>query len=291
MGFGLSIPLSKRLVDQADALLLAGLLYWGVAAVFVPLLAVRAAASRRVASAAPRLRRADIPWLVASLGIGGIAAPLLLLVGLQQTPAATASLLLTLEGAGTVALAATVFRERLSPGIIAGGAIIALSGVLLATRESGGWGVSLGALAVAGATGCWALDNNLTRKISANDPFVLAASRGVVAGTVSTVIAISLGAPWPAWEVTTAALAVGAVSYGISLYFFILALRGIGAARTAAIFGVAPFIGAAVAAALYPESRSWVLAPAGAAMAVGGWVLLRESSGFRHKPSARGTKL
>ncbi|MSQ24862.1 MAG: DMT family transporter [Dehalococcoidia bacterium] len=283
IGFGLSVPLSKHLVDDNDAFLIAGLLYWGVAAVFLPLLAVRAAASRSAPVSVPRLRRADVPWLAISLGVGGIGAPVLLLLGLQHSPASTASLLLTLEGACTIALAGLVFRERLSPAIIVGGAIIAASGALLAVRESGGWGVSLGALAVAGATACWALDNNLTRKISANDPFILAATRGVVAGTVNCGIAVALGTRWPSWEITVTALAVGAVSYGISLYFFILALRGIGAARTGAIFGAAPFIGAAVAAAMYPESRSWVLLPAGTAMAIGGWVLLRESGASRRK--------
>jgi drug/metabolite transporter (DMT)-like permease len=83
-----------------------------------------------------------------------------------------------------------------------------------------------------------------------------------------------------------ACLGVGAVGYGISLVFFVLALRGIGAARTGALFGAAPFMGAALSAALFPESRLWVLAPAGAAIIVGTWLLVTERHGHGPADSA-----
>lgn len=56
---------------------------------------------------------------------------------------------------------------------------------------------------------------------------------------------------------------VGLFGYGISLALFVLALRGLGAARTGAYFSTAPFIGAVVALALFDEPttpRFWLAA-------------------------------
>jgi drug/metabolite transporter (DMT)-like permease len=48
---------------------------------------------------------------------GGILAPILLLLGLKSTPAATISLLLNLEIVATVVIASLVFREAIDKRI------------------------------------------------------------------------------------------------------------------------------------------------------------------------------
>jgi drug/metabolite transporter (DMT)-like permease len=228
------------------------------------------------------LAKADLPWLAGSLAVGGVAAPILLLAGLDRTGASTASLLLSLEAAMTAVIAIGMFGERLGRRGWLGVASIGVAGALLAAYGSSGWGLSLGAVAVAGATCCWAMDNNLTARISVKDPVAIALLKGLVAGGITATIAVASGDAWPSWRVVLACLSVGAMGYGVSLVFFVLALRGIGAARTSALFGAAPFMGAALSAILFPESRLWVLAPAGATIIVGTWLLVTE----RHEHEA-----
>jgi len=94
--------------------------------------------------------------------------------------------------------------------ILAGGAVLSWEG-----RADFG-GIS-GPLLIAGATLCWAIDNNLTQKVSAGDPVQVAMLKGLVAGTVNTAIAMTLGAAWPARPTLAGTLVLGFLSYGVSL--------------------------------------------------------------------------
>lgn len=279
--FGLSVPLSKLLLERVDVVLLAGLLYWGAALALSLWRLVPRRQAEREEGEAP-LRRSDWPWLGLAIGAGGVVAPLLLLWGLDRTDAGTASLLLTLEAAFTALLAVAFFAESVTHRAVLG--LLAISGAaaLLALREQAGWGVSIGALAVAGATLCWGLDNNATGKVSAKDPLAIVRLKGLVAGSVNVGIALATGSDWPSLGATTAALAVGGLTVGVSLLCFILALREIGAARTTALFGTAPFIGTGLAALLFADSRTWVLAPAALAAGLGIWLLLTERHAHVH---------
>ncbi len=272
--FGLSVPLSKVLLDTVEPLVLAGLLYLGAGiALFGVGLARQTWLRDGFGNPAP-LRRADLPWLGGALLLGGVLAPVLLLVGLQRTGAGAASLLLSLEGVFTIIMAGFVFREVVRKQVWLGALFVAGAASLLAAHGASGWSVRLGAFAIAGATLCWAVDNNLTGKVSQKDPVAIVRLKGLVAGSVNVALALALGKAWPSWGVVAGALGLGAVSYGLSLVFFVLALRGIGAARTSGLFGTAPLLGAALSAALFAESRAWVLLPAGALIGAGMWLLL-----------------
>src|SRR5262245_2881229 len=85
--FGVSAPLSKRLLIDVSPQLLAGLLYLGA---FCALSAV----PRRVRRDETPLRRGDVPSLIGVIVLGGVLAPVLLLMGLQRTSGTTGSLLL-----------------------------------------------------------------------------------------------------------------------------------------------------------------------------------------------------
>src|SRR5690242_5272006 len=96
--FGVSTPAAKALLESIDPAVLAGLLYCG-AGIGVALLRKLPPTILGVRQARDEaLGRADLPWLAGAIASGGIVGPLLLLTGLAQTDAATASLLLTLEG-------------------------------------------------------------------------------------------------------------------------------------------------------------------------------------------------
>ena len=276
--FGASTPFAKALVGAVAPMLLAGLLYLGSG---IGLSLVRLVRDRGVKPGA--LPRSEWPWLAAAILAGGVLGPVLLMHGLTRTSAADASLLLNLEGVLTALLAWIVFRENADRRIVLGMALIVAGGLVLAWPAGGAGTTSLsGALAVAGACACWAVDNNLTRRVSANDPLFIAGTKGLVAGITNVGLALALGARLPAPALTAAALGVGFVGYGVSLVLFVVALRGLGSARTGAYFSTAPFVGAAIAIAAFGEPVSWQFWLAAGLMATGVWLHLTEVHEHEH---------
>ena len=277
--FGLSTPLAKLLVGDVDPWLLAGLLYLGSGTGLTALYLLRKSPGEA------RLARADLPWLAGTILFGGMAGPILLLYGLTLSDAASASLVLNLESVFTLALAWLVFHEHVDGKLFIGALAIVAGAVLLSWQ--GGYGeAGIGTALIALACLAWAIDNNLTRKISAVDPVVLAAIKGVGAGSVNTALAFSMGATLPGLPALSGALALGFVSYGLGLVLFITALRHLGAARTGAYYGTAPFIGAVGAVLLFATPVTLVLLIAGLLMAVGTWLHLTERHAHGHAHEA-----
>jgi drug/metabolite transporter (DMT)-like permease len=280
--FGASTPFAKILLKKTEPVLLAGLLYLGSG---VGLLIWRWL-SRHVRSHHAQeasLKLPDLPWLAGAILSGGILGPVLLLIGLRYTPASSASLLLNLEGVLTALLAWFVFKENFDRRIAFGMATITAGGLLLSWTGRPEVGVPWGALAIAGACFAWAIDNNLTRKVSANDPVQIAAAKGLVAATVNLSIAFALGSPIPSVFTIAAAGAVGLLGYGVSLTFFVLALRQIGTARTGAYFSLAPFVGAAISIVLLHDGVTLYFLFAAVLMGIGVWLHLTERHVHEHK--------
>lgn len=196
--------------------------------------------------------------------------------GLTQTTGAVASLLLTLEGVFTAVLAWIAFREPFNRRIGLGMLAIFLGAVLLAFRGPAGQAHLTGALGVAAACLCWAIDNNCTSKISHADAPTLAAIKGVSAGIVNVGLAYVIGAHTPGLSQIASSLVVGLLGYGASLILFVFALREIGAARTGAYFSTAPFIGAVIGLLFLHEQWTLALIGAGLLMGFGVWLHLTE---------------
>ena len=153
--FGASTPLAKLLAGEISPLLLAGLLYLGSGLGLGMLLLLRylGAGRRCEATAAVAISRADLPWLLAAVAAGGMLVPALLMLGLATTDAASASLLLNLEGVFTAVIAWMVFKENADRRIVVGMTAIVLGGAML-SWEPGGASVSAGALLIARACLC-----------------------------------------------------------------------------------------------------------------------------------------
>ncbi len=277
--FGGSVPVAKRLLGGIDPWLLAGLLYLGSGIGLGVWWLVRGRRERL-------LKRADLMPLAGAVTCGGVIAPVLMMIGLRQTPASTSSLLLNLEGVFTAGLAWFVFRENFDRRIFAGMAHITAGGMLLSTSEQPSLAGLAGPLAIAGACLGWGMDNNLTRKVAAADPVQVAAIKGLVGGVVNSVLALVLGAHLPHWPLVASAELMGLAGYGVSLVLFILALRHLGTARTGAYFSTAPFIGALLALSLLHEPVTLSLGAAGLLMAVGVWLHLTERHEHVHSHEA-----
>jgi drug/metabolite transporter (DMT)-like permease len=276
--FAVSTPLAKLLLGELSPLLLAGLLYLGSG---VGLWLARAWRDR-FASRAP-LPAAEWRWLLAAIVFGGILAPVLLLDGLLHTTAADTSLLLNLEAVFTALLAWLAFREHTDRRIITGMALIVAGGVVLAWPSAAGAAGSLrGALAIAAACLCWGLDNNLTRRVSAADALVIAATKGLAAGLTNCTLALLLGARLPGAPLLLAAMGVGLLGYGVSLVLFIVALRSLGSARTSAYFSTAPFLGALLSVLLLHDPVPVTLWISAVLMGLGVWLHLTEHHEHEH---------
>ena len=225
------------------------------------------------------LAAADYKWLAGAVVSGGVIGPVFLMLGLSAASASTVSLLLNLEGVFTALLAWFVFKENFDRRVLLGMLLIVCGGLIL-SWPSGAISSSLPALAVAAACLCWAIDNNLTRKISAGDSVQIAGIKGLTAGAVNLCASAAFGAAGPAVDSVLAAAAVGFLGYGVSLALFVVALRLLGTARTGAYFATAPFIGAAASFALLgevPDALFWL-----AAILIAAGVALHLSEHHRH---------
>lgn len=266
--FGAGTPLAKQLLNTVSPWLLAGLFYLGSG--------LGLSLYRVITRAAPvSIPPADRLWLLGAVVSGGIVGPVLLMFGLTGMPASGASLLLNAESVFTALLAWFAFKENFDRRIGLGMLAIVSGALVLSWPTEARFAAVWPMLAVLGACFAWAVDNNLTRKISLTDAAWLASVKGLVAGAVNLMLAAVAGASLPSLTHIALALVVGLFAYGVSLTLFVLGLRHLGAARTGAYFSIAPFFGATLALAL-GEPLSMPLAIAGALMGLGLWLHLTE---------------
>ncbi|MES1980529.1 MAG: EamA family transporter [Pseudomonadota bacterium] len=273
--FGAGTPLAKLLLAQTSPWLLAALLYLGSGAGLLLLRTFRRAPE-------VHLPRGEGKWLAGAVLSGGVIGPVLLMVGLTGMPASGASLLLNAEGVLTALIAWFVFKENFDRRIALGMLAIVAGGLVLSWPSEARFGAAWPALAVLGACLAWAVDNNLTRRVSLADASFIAMVKGLAAGATNLVLAMLLGAVWPAPVVLVAAGLLGFASYGASLALFVVGLRHLGAARTGAYFSIAPFVGAVLALAVLGEPLTVSLVIAGLLMAIGLWLHLSERHAHPH---------
>jgi len=281
--FGVSVPLAKMLVPTTGAVMLAALLYlgagFGVTVVSVLLRDVR---GERESG----LERADLPLLVGIVLAGAVLGPVLLLVGLHQLSAVAASLLLNLEAPFTILIAVWFFRDHVGEVEMVAIGLIVL-GALTLTHGEGAFSASwTGGAAVAGACLSWAIDNNLTQRLSIRDPLAIVRVKALAAAPISFGLALAVGQTFPPSREMGYGMVLGFFSYGLSVVCAVRSLRLLGAAREAAYFATAPFIGALVAAGLLGERLGAHELFAMAVMAAGVVLLLRAEHEHVHTHEA-----
>jgi drug/metabolite transporter (DMT)-like permease len=280
--FGMSTPLAKIFLAEIEPVLMASFLYIGSGLGLSIVMLVRDIISKGSYREA-RLARHDIPWLLGAILSGGIAAPIALMLGLKHTPAATASLLLNFEGAATALIAAMVFREAMGLRIWTAVAFVTLASALLSLETRGEFGFSFGAVGVVCACILWGIDNNLTRQIASKDPISIVMIKGMIAGTFNLMLAVIVRhSSIPSMTLIFLSLLTGFVCYGLSIVFFIRAMRTIGSARTSTYFMSAPFIGAALSFAVFRESPSIFFIISLPLMVVGVILLVNEKHSHLH---------
>ena len=277
--FGASAPIAKLLLGDVPPVLMAAFLYLGSGA-GISLIKLYQRLTRNQKEAG--IRRPDVGWLLGAIISGGILAPIILMISLKNTPASTASLLLNFEGVGTTLIALFFFRESISRRALAAIFIITLASIFLSTDFSSGFGFSLGALGVILACVLWGVDNNLTRNISAKDPLTIVAWKGLVAGSFSLLLGLGLGQSLPAMTTILRILLLGFISYGLSTMLFIYSMRGLGAARTSALYGTAPLAGVLLSIIIFKDPLTLFFVLAAILVMVGAYWLANEEHAHFH---------
>ena len=266
--YAVSSPFSKILLNEMPPTLMAGFLYLG-AGVGMSLIAVSRRV-RQVENTEIHLSKAEMPYTVAMILLD-IAAPICMLIGLNATTAANASLLNNFEIVATALIALVVFKERISKRLWTGILFVTLSSVILSFEDVTSLEFSYGSLFVLLAAVFWGLENNCTRKLSSCDPLEIVLLKGIFSGIGSIVIGLVIGERLVNLWSVIAVMALGIVSYGLSIYFYVHAQRLLGAARTSAYYAVSPFIASFLSILIFGQMPEVTYFIALILMAVGAW--------------------
>ena len=261
--YALNAPASKLLLNNVAPSMMAAMLYLGAGLGMLVMGLVRQAAGKP--SAGQHLTRKDWPYTVGMIVLD-ILAPIFLMIGISRTTAANASLLNNFEIVATSLIALLVFKEKISRRLWAAIGLIVMSSILLTAEDASSMQFSMGSVFVLLASCCWGLENNCTRMLSQSDPQEIVIVKGIGSGTGALIVALLSGESLPALVHVPAALLLGFVAYGLSIYFYVYAQRYLGAAKTSAYYAIAPFIGVLLSLVIFRDWPGWLFFAALAVM-------------------------
>ena len=235
--YAINIPFSKLLLMHVAPTMMAAFLYLG-AGVGLYLYGFITNEKERGAP----LTKAEFPFTLGMIVLD-IAAPILLMLGLQRTNSANASLLNNFEIVATSLIAFFVFKEVLSQRLTLAILLVTVASIALSFEGEGSFRFNAGSLLVMGAACCWGLENNCTRMLSSKSSVQITTIKGIFSGLGSLIVAFVIGEKLPPIHYLLAVLLLGFVAYGLSINFYIKAQKDLGAAKTSAYYSIAPFLG------------------------------------------------
>lgn len=235
--YAINIPLSKLLLHQVSPTMMAAFLYLGAG---LGLFLYRCFTGKKETN--EPLTKEDLPYTIGMIVLD-IAAPILLMLGLQQTNSANASLLNNFEIVATSLIAFFIFKETISKKLSFAIILVTIASIALSFEGKGSFEFHIGSLFVLGAASCWGLENNCTRMLSSKSSVQITTIKGIFSGLGSLIVALTIGEKFPSLIQMLAVLTLGFVSYGLSINFYIKAQKDLGAAKTSAYYAIAPFLG------------------------------------------------
>lgn len=249
--YAINVPLSKLLLEHAAPTMMAAFLYLG-AGIGLFILGQIQKASGHGVSAEP-LTKADLPYTVGMVVLD-IIAPILLMLGIERTSSANVSLLNNFEIVATSLIALFIFKEVISKRTWLAIVLVTAASAILSFEGAGSFEFNTGSLLVLGAASCWGLENNCTKMISGKSSVQIVTIKGCFSGLGSLIVAFAVGESLPAIKYIAFILLLGFVAYGLSINFYIMAQKDLGAAKTSAYYSVAPFLGVGFSMALLGEA-------------------------------------
>ncbi len=274
--YAVNVPVSKLLLTQVAPSMLAGFLYIGAGVgIGCAMLVKRAMGKNRQAE---YLGKGDLPYTVAMVVLD-IAAPILLMYGIQSTSSANVSLLNNFEIVATSVIALVIFKEKISGKLWAAIGLVTLAGVILGFEGREGLAFNKGSLFVLGACLCWGIENNCTRSISDKSSEQIVVVKGLGSGLGGIAVALMTGESFPAVGPLVLTMLLGFVAYGLSINFYILAQSSLGAAKTSSFYAIAPFMGVAFSFVLLGEKPGLQFYVALGLMVLGTAVMIKDTLG------------
>lgn len=274
--YAINVPMSKILLSKVGPTTMAALLYLG-AGIGVGILSL---VNKKDRAKSEGLSKKDMPFVIGMIVLD-IAAPIFLMLGISYGSSANASLLGNFEIVATTVIALFIFKEVVSKRLWAAIALITLSSILLSFEGADSLKFSYGSLFVLAATVCWGFENNCTRNISSKSTYEIVVLKGIFSGLGALSIALIKGEAVPEIRYIAAALLLGFVAYGLSIFLYVRAQNVLGAAKTSAYYAVAPFVGAFLSFVLLREHLSWMYLAALMVM-IAGSVLVVADTLIRH---------
>lgn len=278
--YGVSAPLSKMLLEQIPPMLMAALLYLGAGLGMAVIHLLRRA--RRSEQKEARMTRQELPYIAGMIALD-IAAPIFLMMGLRMATSSSASLLGNFEIVATSLIALSIFKEAIGKRMWISIGLIVLSSFTLSIEDFGSFSLSMGSLFVLLACVCWGFENNCTRMLSLKDPLQIVIVKGFGSGLGSLILAAGLRESAGNMVYLGLALLLGFFAYGLSIYFYVLAQRELGAARTSAYYAVAPFIGVGLSFVLFRQTVTLSFGIAFVIMMLGAYFAAAEKHQHRHR--------
>jgi len=270
--YAINVPVSKLLLREVGPTTMAALLYLG-AGIGIGILSLLHTKDREKSE---RLSKQDLPFVIGMIALD-IAAPIFLMLGISYGTSANASLLGNFEIVATTVIALFIFRETASKRLWGAIALITLASILLSFEGTDSFRFSYGSLFVLAATVCWGFENNCTRIISSKSTYEIVILKGVFSGFGSLCIALIKGEAMPGLWYGVAALLLGFVAYGLSIFLYVRAQSVLGAAKTSAYYAVAPFVGAFLSFVFLRERLSWLFGLALTVMIAGALLVVADT--------------
>jgi len=275
--YALNIPFSKILLSGIGPATMASLLYLGAGFGIL----ILSFFFKKEMKDMPLLARSDLPYVIGMIVLD-VAAPILLMLGVNYGKSANASLLGNFEIVATTFIAVIVFKEKISKKILFAIILIIASSVLLSFEGEESLKFSYGSLFVIMATICWGLENNCTRKISSKNTYEIVILKGIFSGLGSLVIALVKGESLPMIKYVIPALILGFVSYGLSIFMYVRSQNIIGAAKTSAYYALAPFIGVFLSFVFLKEKLGFIYFIALIIMIAGSLAVVADTLCIKH---------
>jgi len=238
--YAINIPLSKLLMNYVSPTMMAAFLYLGAGLGLIIYSLVERLCGKEIKR--EPLTKKELPYTVAMVLLD-IAAPILLMLGIKMSNSANVSLLNNFEIVATSIIALVIFKEVISKRLWIAIGLVTAASVILSFGGEGAFSFNPGSLFVIGACLCWGFENNCTKMISNKSSVEIVIIKGSLSGLGSLIVAFILNEKIPDLLWILCVLALGFVAYGLSIHFYIMAQKDLGAAKTSAFYSIAPFLG------------------------------------------------
>ena len=277
--YAINVPFSKMLLGYVEPTMMAAFLYLG-AGLGMFVYSIVSKATGKITPTEP-LTKKELPYTIAMVVLD-IIAPILLMFGIKTSNAANVSLINNFEIVATSLIALLVFKEVISKRLWVAIALVTVASVILSFEGAESFSFNIGSLFVFGACLCWGIENNCTRMISNKSSIEIVVIKGTFSGLGSLIVALTIGESIPSVLWMMCVLLLGFVAYGLSIYFYVMAQKDLGAAKTSAYYSIAPFLGVAFGMLILGERPALQFYVALVVMIVSTYFMIKDTIELQH---------